>query len=71
MVEPSLKVTVPVGTPLPGAVGVWNIIIARTFFQLTIPDQLREAAFIDGASNFRFFNFSPFSLRLGVLATLH
>jgi putative aldouronate transport system permease protein len=40
---------------LPGAVGVWNIIIARTFFQLTIPDQLREAAFIDGASNFRFF----------------
>lgn len=40
---------------LPGAVGVWNIIIARTFFQLTIPDQLREAAFIDGCNNTRFF----------------
>lgn len=40
---------------LPGAVGVWNIIIARTFFQLTIPDQLREAASIDGCNNTRFF----------------
>jgi putative aldouronate transport system permease protein len=40
---------------LPGAVGVWNIIIARTFFQLTVPDQLREAAFIDGCNNTRFF----------------
>jgi putative aldouronate transport system permease protein len=40
---------------LPGAVGVWNVIIARTFYQLSIPDQLREAAFIDGCSNTRFF----------------
>jgi putative aldouronate transport system permease protein len=40
---------------IPGAVGVWNVIIARTFFQLSIPDQLREAAFIDGCSNTRFF----------------
>lgn len=40
---------------LPGAVGVWNIIVARTFFQLTIPEQLREAAFIDGCNNTRFF----------------
>jgi putative aldouronate transport system permease protein len=40
---------------LPNAVGVWNLIIARTFFQITIPDELREAAFIDGASNIQFF----------------
>ena len=40
---------------LPNAVGVWNLIIARTFFQITIPDELREAASIDGASNIQFF----------------
>jgi putative aldouronate transport system permease protein len=40
---------------LPNAVGVWNLIIARTFFQLTIPDELHEAASIDGASNIQFF----------------
>lgn len=40
---------------LPGAIGVWNLIIARTFFQMTIPDELLEAASIDGASNLQFF----------------
>lgn len=40
---------------LPGAAGVFNIIIVRTFFQSTIPDEMREAAFIDGCSNTRFF----------------
>lgn len=36
---------------LPGAVGMWNMIIMRTFFQNTIPMELQEAAFIDGCSN--------------------
>ncbi|GEL94440.1 carbohydrate ABC transporter permease [Cellulomonas composti] len=40
---------------LPGAVGVWNLLIARSFFEVTIPAELREAAAIDGASDFRFF----------------
>jgi putative aldouronate transport system permease protein len=40
---------------LPGAVGVWNLIIARAFFDVTIPDELREASQLDGASDFRFF----------------
>jgi putative aldouronate transport system permease protein len=40
---------------VPGAAGVFNIIIVRTFFQSTIPDEMREAAFIDGCSNTRFF----------------
>lgn len=34
---------------------VYNIIITRTFFQNTIPDELREAAFVDGCTNFNFF----------------
>ena len=40
---------------LPGAVGVWNLIIARTFFQSTIPPEMREAASIDGANEFQYF----------------
>lgn len=40
---------------LPGAVGVWNLIIARTFFEQSISPELREAAQLDGASDFRFF----------------
>jgi putative aldouronate transport system permease protein len=40
---------------LPGAVGVWNLIIARSFFENTIPNELREAAQMDGATDFKFF----------------
>ncbi|MCK9793253.1 carbohydrate ABC transporter permease [Isoptericola sp. 4D.3] len=40
---------------LPGAVGVWNLIIARTFFESNVPDELRDAAQLDGANDFRFF----------------
>ncbi|MCU6792534.1 carbohydrate ABC transporter permease [Paenibacillus sp. WQ 127069] len=40
---------------LPGAVSVWNLIIARTFFQTTIPDDLWEAGVMDGCTNVRFF----------------
>ncbi|WP_236290863.1 carbohydrate ABC transporter permease [Paenibacillus allorhizoplanae] len=39
---------------LPSAVDAFGIIIARTFFQSTIPDELREAAFMDGCKNTRF-----------------
>ncbi|EPY14266.1 MULTISPECIES: carbohydrate ABC transporter permease [Paenibacillus] len=40
---------------LPGAASVWNIIVARTFFQSTIPRELQEAASIDGCTNMRLF----------------
>ena len=39
---------------IPGALSVWNVIITRTFFQATIPEELREAAQLDGCSDFRF-----------------
>ena len=38
---------------LPGMVSVYNVIIARTFFQSSIPPELQEAAHIDGASAFQ------------------
>ena len=40
---------------LPGAIGVWNLIIARAFFENNMPAELREAAQLDGANDFRFF----------------
>ncbi|USK33650.1 carbohydrate ABC transporter permease [Bacillus sp. F19] len=40
---------------LPGAASVWNIIVCRTFFQTSIPNELEEAAKIDGCSNFNLF----------------
>lgn len=36
---------------IPNAVAVWNIIIMRTFFQSTIPEELRESAMLDGCGN--------------------
>jgi putative aldouronate transport system permease protein len=39
---------------LPGAVNVWNIILARAYCQ-GIPDELREAAIVDGTSEIQFF----------------
>jgi len=38
---------------IPQAIAVWQVIIARTFFQLSIPDELVEAAELDGASDLR------------------
>lgn len=40
---------------IPGAASVWNIIVTMTFFRVTIPRALEEAAEIDGASVFRTF----------------
>lgn len=39
---------------LPNAIWVWQVIIARTFFQTSIPDELAEASEIDGCSDIRF-----------------
>ena len=39
---------------IPGAVGVYNVIVARTFFYTNIPLDLHEAAMIEGCSDFRF-----------------
>lgn len=39
---------------LPGAISTYNVIVMRTFFESSIPDELRESAQIDGCSTFRF-----------------
>lgn len=40
---------------LPSAVNVYNLIIARAFFENTLPEELHEAAMLDGVDYFRFF----------------
>jgi putative aldouronate transport system permease protein len=39
---------------IPAAMSVFNVIIARTYFQMTIPTELLEASQIDGATDFSF-----------------
>lgn len=40
---------------LPGAVSIWNSILAKTFYQSTIHDSLIESAVIDGANDIQIF----------------
>jgi putative aldouronate transport system permease protein len=40
---------------LPGALSVYNMILARTFMQSSIPGELMEAAILDGCSDIRYF----------------
>lgn len=55
---------------IPGAGGVFNVIIVRTFFQSSIPDELWEAASIDGCSNTRFFWSIVLPLSKSILAVM-
>ena len=38
---------------LPGAMSTWNMFIMKNYFQTSIPNELYEAARIDGADNFQ------------------
>lgn len=54
---------------LPGAVSVYNIIIMRTFFQ-SIPNEIRDQAFIDGASNIQFLVRIVLPLSMPIIAVM-
>lgn len=55
---------------LPGAMAVFQVIVARTFFQTTIPDELAEAAELDGCSDLRFMTSIVLPLSKPILAVL-
>ena len=55
---------------LPGAVSVYNVIVARTFFQTSIPHEIYEAAEIDGCSDARFLMQIVLPLSAPILAVL-
>lgn len=55
---------------IPGVIGAWSVLVARTFFQQTIPDQLVEASKIDGASDFYLFLKVVLPLSLPIIAVM-
>ncbi|WP_274652016.1 carbohydrate ABC transporter permease [Paenibacillus humicola] len=55
---------------LPNAIWVWQVIIARTFFATSIPDELAEASEIDGCSDLRFISSVVLPLSKPILAVL-
>lgn len=55
---------------LPGLINAYNIIVARTFFQTSIPSELLDAAKVDGCSNTRFVVSIVLPLSKAILAVL-
>ena len=55
---------------LPGALSVYNMVVARTFFQSTIPDELYEAAELDGSSDLTFLVRIAIPLSMPIIAVL-
>lgn len=55
---------------LPGSVSAYNMIVARTFFKQTIPNELLEASQMDGCSDFKFFSKVVIPLSTPIVAVL-
>ena len=55
---------------LPGALSVYNMIVARTFIQSNIPDELLEASQLDGCSDTKYFFSIILPLSKAVIAVL-
>ncbi len=55
---------------LPSAVNVYNLIIARAFFENSLPEELYEAATIDGANYFQFFTKMALPLSMAIISVI-
>ncbi|MDO5022545.1 MAG: carbohydrate ABC transporter permease [Eubacteriales bacterium] len=55
---------------IPGALSVWNMMIARSYMSNSIPDELYEAAIVDGCKPFRYFVSIAVPLSKPVIAVL-
>ncbi len=55
---------------IPTAIGPWFFIIARTFFQTSIPNELYEAAHIDGCSEFKLYTKIVLPLSTTIIAVM-
>lgn len=55
---------------LPGAISVYNLIIARTFFQNSIPYEMIEAAHLDGADDIQILTYIVLPLSKSIIAVL-
>lgn len=55
---------------IPGAIGVYNLIVARTFIQNTIPEELLEASMMDGCSDIKYYLKIVIPLSKAIIAVL-
>lgn len=55
---------------VPGAMSIYNMIVARTFFKSNLPNELLEAAKLDGCGNTRFFFMIALPLSSAIIAIL-
>lgn len=55
---------------IPNVVGAWNLLVARAFFEQTIPDELVDASRIDGASEVHIFRKVVLPLSLPIIAVM-
>lgn len=55
---------------LPFSVNVYNLIITRTFFENSIPEELYEAASIDGCTHFKYFMLVALPLSKAVISVI-
>lgn len=54
----------------PGMIVPYNLIVARTFFESSIPSELRESAYLDGCSEFNFFKDVALPLSKAIVAIM-
>lgn len=55
---------------IPAAISTFNMIIMRTYFQNSIPEELGESAFLDGCNNVRFLVLIVLPLSAPIIAVL-
>lgn len=55
---------------IPGAIGTYNLIVARTFIRNSIPEELLEASMIDGCSDIMYFIDILIPLSKAIIAVL-
>lgn len=70
MVKTLHLIDTPWAMILPTAMSVYNLIIARTFMETSIPEDLYEAARLDGCSHFRYFSTIVLPLSKAVISVL-
>jgi len=55
---------------IPGAVGFWYIVVVRTFYQTSVPEELIEAATMDGCTTFGVFGRVVLPLSKPIIAVM-
>ena len=55
---------------LPSAIGTFNLIVARTFYKTTVPNELFEASLLDGCNYTRFFLHVALPLSKAIIAVM-